>query len=158
VKNRQMYKFCTETFLVALVYSLSILGIHLLITEIFNFTNQDSLIILIPVFLVSFPAIIYGYHIGFRRYYSNSTSSPHIPKESSITKTFPEILNGCINISLIIIPTFIGLYLIIIEKSYAFGVVVALLGAVFSIPVSKSLYVSLMQKSRNEKAKERSAH
>jgi hypothetical protein len=149
VKNRQRYKFCAETFFIAVVFSLSLIGIHFVITRIFKFTNQDSLIILIPVFLISFPAIVYGYHIGFRRYSKIYHNSTHKTKIRTTKKTILELLNSSINISLIVMLTFIGLYLIIIKKSYTFGVVFSLAGAAASVPISNKLYKSLMQKNRN---------
>jgi hypothetical protein len=139
VNNKQKYRICAETLCIVLVYSLSLIGIHYLITVAYNFTNQDSLIILIPVFLISFPAIIYGYQIGIKRFYKTSKIEP-------IKRTFFEVLNSSVLFFLITILIVIGLYLIIIERSYAFGVVVSLLGAAISIPISKKLYDSLGRK------------
>jgi hypothetical protein len=146
VETKKMYKFCAETFAIAFVYSLSLLAIHIVITGVFRFTIQDSLIILIPVFLVSFPAVIYGYYIGVRRYYAISKKSPNSTKAETTNKTFLKTVKSFATISLIIIPTFIGLYLIIIEKSFFIGIVVSTLGAISSIPVSKKIYESLIQK------------
>jgi hypothetical protein len=139
VNNKQKYRIYAETLCIVFVYSLSLIGIHYLITGAYNFTNQDSLIILIPVFLISFPAIIYGYQIGIKRFYKISKIEP-------IKRTFFEVLNSSVLFFLITILIVIGLYLIIIERSYAFGVVVSLLGAAISIPISKKLYDSLGRK------------
>jgi ABC-type cobalt transport system substrate-binding protein len=62
-------KCIAETLLVIVVYLMSLIGLHLVITRVFGFGNQDSLIILVPVILVSLPAAIYGYYVGFSRYY-----------------------------------------------------------------------------------------
>ncbi len=148
VKNKQKYKFCAETFLIAIIFSLTLIGIHYAITRIFKFSNQDSLILLIPVFLVSFSAIVYGYHLGFQRY-SKISNKSHIPHNGNKKIVLSELFNICIKISLIIIPTSIGLYLVIIKEIYAFGVVSSLLGAGISIPISKKLYESLIQKNKN---------
>jgi len=146
VKTKKMYKFCIETFVIAFVYSLSILAIHLVVTGLFHFSNQDSFILLIPVFLISFPAIIYGYYIGVRRYYAISNNSANSIKEGATDPTFFKTVKSFAAISLIIIPTFVGLYLIIIERIYFIGVAVSTLGAISSVPVSKKLYESLIQK------------
>lgn len=137
MNSKPRYKFYIETLSVILVYSLSLVGLHLVITEIFKFTNQDSLIILIPVFLISFPSITYGYQIGIKRYYKFS-------KTERTKRTFLEVLNSYAIFSLITLLSFIGLYLILIKKSYTFGVAVSLLAAVISIPASKKLYDSLV--------------
>ena len=146
VKSKRIYKFCAETFILAFAYSLSILAIHLVITEILNFTYQDSLFLLIPVFIISFPAVIYGYYIGVRQYYTISKKSVNSAKKGANDDTFFKTVKSFAAISLIIIPTFSGLYLIIIERSYFIGVVVSILGAVCSIFVSKKLYELIIQK------------
>ena len=114
------------------------LGIHLIITKILKFTNQDSMFILIPVFLISFPSLIYGYQIGIKRFYTFS-------KNARTKTTFFDVLKVFAVFCLITILVFIGLYLIIIKKSYALGVAVNLLGASISIPASKKLYNSLIE-------------
>jgi len=141
-----MYKFCAETFVIASVYSLSMIAIHILITVIFHFSYQDSIIILIPVFLISFPALIYGYYVGVRQYCNTSGKPIDFSKEGATNKRLVAISKACMTIFLIFLTTFIGMHLIIIERNYYIGVVISTLGAVLSIPVSKNLYLSLIQK------------
>lgn len=145
VRNKMMYKFCAETFVIASAYSLSMIAIHILITVIFHFSYQDSIIILIPVFLISFPALIYGYYIGVRQYWSTSGKTINFSKERAVNKRLIAISKASMTIFLIFLSTFIGMHLIIIDRSYYIGVVISTLGAVLSIPVSKNLYLSLIQ-------------
>ncbi len=135
MKNRRKYTICGEIVLIALFFTLSLIGMHYVITGIFNFATQDSLIILVPVFLISVPTIVYGYYIGLRRHLLSSNDTQHMTKIG--------VLSSCFNISLVFVFTLIGLYLVIIEKRFAFGMVISLIGAIASVPISKKLYESL---------------
>jgi hypothetical protein len=143
VKNKERNKFIAETLFVVFVYSMCLVGLHTLITRIFNFGNKDSFIILVPVFLVSFPAMIYGYYLGFRRYYRKQNDSLKFKDNNIKSVSYRVLLIGflCFVFSMILVVW--GIYIIIAENSYILGVVISLFGAVIMIPVANVFYKSI---------------
>jgi hypothetical protein len=141
VNNKIVYKICLETICIAFAFALSIFGIHYLIINVLNFSSQDSIIILLPVFLISFPAIVYGYQTGLKRYYNNKI---HMNIQGRIIE-YSWLLTPLLLITFVFL---VGLYYIIINKYYYLGVGVTLFGAIISIPISNKIYITFIQKDK----------
>ncbi len=129
-------KFMYEIIIIAFVFSLSIIGIHYLITEILNYKNFDSIVVLIPVFLISLPSVVYGYYLGLLRKFKSHSDI----KKLTLKDKFTGLMCICVNIIIIILPILIGLYLILIKKNYTNGIIFFVIGAIISIPLTLKLY------------------
>lgn len=121
---------------------MSLMGIHYIVTKIFKLSNEESLILLIPTFLICFPAVVYGYYLGIKRHIKRHSNSSHIAYKKTNLQKMAIFFDSCIKLSLIIIPNLIGFYFVIIKMDFVFGITIFLIGAIVSTPILNKLFES----------------
>ena len=154
MKSAKRIRILFEILLCFLALLLGLLGIHYFITRFLNFSQEDSFFILTPVFIIVSPAVFYGYYVGYKRHYCEASSISSLSKVSSEKVKTSEIVRIALLVSVIMIFTILGLYHLVYKEAHYLGIIHIGIGALISIPLSKTLHGFIKAKEEHPVVKQ----